>query len=85
MNFTSEQNSIIKINYIECAQSQHVISFICIKLKNKGIISGVSFKDKYDILGIYDTMEALLESTAIDNRKFKDVIMDDDTIIDSKD
>lgn len=40
---------------------------------------------EYKWLGIYDTIELLLDSEAIDNRKFKDVIMDDDTIIESKD
>lgn len=42
-------------------------------------------KEMYEILGVYDTIESLLEATAIDNKKFKEVIMEDDTIIDSKD
>ncbi len=42
-------------------------------------------KDIYKVLGTYDSIESLLESTAIDNKKFKEIIMDDDTIIDSKD
>lgn len=42
-------------------------------------------KDIYKILGAFDSIELLLESTVLDNKKFKEIIMDDDTIIDSKD
>lgn len=42
-------------------------------------------KDMYKILGVFDSIELLLETTVLDNKKFKEIIMEDDTIIDSKD
>ena len=42
-------------------------------------------KDMYKVLGVFDSIESLLEATVIDNKKFKEIIMEDDTIIDSKD
>ena len=42
-------------------------------------------KDMYKILGVFDSIELLLEATVLDNKKFKKIIMEDDTIIDSKD
>ena len=39
----------------------------------------------YKILGVFDSIELLLETTVLDNKKFKEIIMEDDTIIDSKD
>ena len=40
---------------------------------------------EFDTIGIFDTLELLLDSTKIDNRPFRDVIMDDSTIITGKD
>lgn len=42
-------------------------------------------KDMYEILGVFDSIESLLETTVLYNKKFKEIIMEDDTIIDSKD
>ncbi len=42
-------------------------------------------KDMYDVLGVFDSIESLLETTVLDNKKFKEIIMEDDTIIYSKD
>lgn len=42
-------------------------------------------KNMYDVLGVFDSFESLLEANVIDNKKFKEIIMEDDTIIDSKD
>ena len=37
------------------------------------------------IRSVFDYIELLLENTVLDNKKFKEIIMEDDTIIDSKD
>lgn len=39
----------------------------------------------YELIGWYADMNSLLEDCVIDGRKFKDIIMDDDTRIDGKD
>ena len=47
--------------------------------------SGYPVADSYEFIGLYDSIESLLDDCNIQGRPFRDVIMDDDTEILSKD
>ena len=72
----------IKERNIDCI---HGICMLMKRMRFSGCITGkkeaCKGEHQYELLGKYDSMDELLESRVIGSRPFREVIMDDDTVL----